>query len=221
MPAAFECWNDSGYTQIDSVYPNLRQVQSGQVFCDQAIPGDVNPLTRRYYRDIALNADNPIVAFRCSSWCCSVGVGFNGTNYTHRFYTENRSWVDYWAFADAPAPITAGMEVYNQAGKLVFTSKDRPAKVMGQFQPPVLTFRQSVEFNIAGIRNLAVIVNSATFGMVGLLRTVQIRAYHARITNNATLAVSFDAVQETPPPYSGGEVFPTNNNYTLLDVYGQ
>ncbi len=141
MPAAFECWNDSGYTQIDSRYPNLRMVQRGALsIAIRLSPATTNPLRKRYYRDIVVNASNPIVAFRCGTHCTSIGVGFNGSSYTHRFYTEGQAYVDYWAFADAPAPISAGLEVYSESGQLVFTSKDQPAKVIGQLQPPSMRF---------------------------------------------------------------------------------
>jgi hypothetical protein len=221
MPAAFECWNDAGYTQIDSQYPNLRLAQKGTVYCDQAIPGDLATAGQCFYRDIAVSAANPVIAFRCGTHCASVGIGFDGSTYNHRFYTRGQAFVDYWCFADAPAPITAGLEVYNQAGQLVFTSKDRPAKVIGNYQAPTLPRGGSVEFGVAGAARLAIIQNSATFGLFAAPIRAPIWAYQARITDAATLSIAFNTISVAPPAYGGADLFPTNNNYTLLDTAGQ
>ena len=188
-------------------------------------PANRDPLRQRSYRDIGLGWDNPIVAYRCAAYCASdAGIAFNGASYTHRFYTEGRAWVDFWAFADAPAAVSSGVEIYNQQGRLVFTSKDKPAKVIGQLQPPAINYGESRQYNIGGVNQLAIIQNSATFGLRpgnSGAKTVWINAYCAKVTGNGTVQVINDIVQVTPPGYTGGTVFPSNNNYTLLETAGQ
>ena len=220
MPAAFECWNDSRYMQIDSLYPNLRLVQKGSVYCANAIPGDQNP-RQCFFGDITVNAGNPVIAFRCTTTCTSVGLGFSGSNYNHRFYTRGQAYVDYWAFADSPAPVSAGLEVYAPDGRLVFTSKDQPAKVIGNYTAPVLVRGGSTQVNFGGVQQLAIIQNSCTFGLFKDNNRTPIWAYQSRVTGNGTLYLLFDLISYAPPAYGGGDIFPTNNNYTLLDTAGQ
>jgi hypothetical protein len=229
MAKAFECWNDSGYYQIDSEFPNLRLVQKGSVYCDTWNPGGSSG---NYTGDISVPAEAAVIAFRSASRPCgSNAISYGGGVYNHRFtlsryYNEvagSPGWVDYWAFALSPAPVSAGLQVFNQAGQLVFTSKDRPAKVLGNqnVQPPQ---GASTDMQVLSAKYLAVVQNSATFGMFmdqfwqGLEHWT---GYTAKMMNANTVRIQILDIKVWESPYSGGAMTPGFNNYLFLDVDGQ
>lgn len=229
MPAAFECWNDQQYAQIDSQYPNLRLVQKGSVYCDQQ-PADMLltglPSEYSYYRDITIDADTPTVSFRCTDFCHSAGMGYSGNTFRHRFWTRGKQWVDYWLFADKPVSVGHGIEVFNQSGQLVYTSKDKPAKVYGNWNAPTLPVWGQSQVNFGGVRQLAVIANAATWGIAsypfGGRRYTDIWGFGVRVTGAGDLTVYYRRIYvSTAREYGGNSLFPANNNYTLLDSAGQ
>jgi hypothetical protein len=216
----FECWNDNGYRQIDSLYPNLRLVAKGSVSCDQAYPTDVHNNFK--FRDISVAASNPIIAFRSFADCASCGVGFDGNTYNHRFFTRGVANVDYWCFADTPAPINVGLEVFRDDGTLIFTSKDQPAKVVGNSNVASGSpYSQGTD-----AQQLAVVANSATFTLRGVFfgtstKYGSVSAYTARMLGGGGVAWGFSEIYMALPQYNGNTLDAATQNYTLLDTYGQ
>jgi hypothetical protein len=163
---------------------------------------------------------NPIIALRCDAYCSSIGVGFDGTNYTHRFYTRGQANVDYWVFSDQPQGVGAGLEVYNQASQLVFASGDKPAKVCGNIEVDGSLLHKTNEFNFAGIRRLAVVVASTDMNQAASASFTIIINTQIRVIDAARLQTSNEVISAVPPKVNAGRSS-WWSNFLLLDVLGQ
>lgn len=220
MPV-FEVFNDDGYFQIDSLYPNLRLVQHQIVTCDQPQSGPAAP-NIYYTKDIAVSGQqNPVIAFRCGTRCASVGVGWDGTNYNHRFSTYGQANVEYWAFATTPEHVPVGMEVYAPDGTFIWSSKDKPAKLAGNWTAPPLDLGASASGDAPGVNTLAVVMNSASMGMTGTASGSIMWPACVAMSGANHFDVIVDTAFRSVVPYTGGIMRPGVITLTLLDVYGQ
>ncbi len=228
MAKAFECWNDSGYHQIDSEYPNLRLVQKGSVYCETPIPGDQN--ASGYIADIAVPGLASVIGYRCvTAPVASTPLSNDGTTYRHRFNTGHavrdlpqKAWVDWWAFSLNPADVHAGLQIFNQAGQLVFTSQDRPAKVCGNRNMVWDRNQQTQDWQVLDARLLAVVQCSSVFGVAFSGNRQTWSGFFAQMLNANTVRISQAAMTSFfNGPYNGNPMDIGQGSYLFLDVAGQ
>lgn len=137
MPAGFQCFNTDSVIQIDSEFVNYRLSQRGVVAITYANSDNPN---NAYVEGVVIpsGAKNPIIAVK-SNRNIRTFRETTANGFIFRFRIDDNIQVgtfyaDYYVFDQqptTPSPHGAGMQVYDENGKIVFDSEFGYMSVLG------------------------------------------------------------------------------------------
>lgn len=139
MAAGFQCYNDTGFIQIDGDFSNYALLAKGttylganSIWLGTSGAGDVTTGTN--YVDITFTARQPLFAYSCAApvaqFTC---VNNNNGTWTVRLQSLTPQNVDWYVFDQTPAVTgsTFGAQVFDATGRLVFDANYPYAKIIG------------------------------------------------------------------------------------------
>lgn len=140
MPAGLQAINDSGVFQIDDTYRNMQLVSKTSVTAMTQVSygGSYDGIVNYWYKDIVVtDAVNPVIALNgnTTQWLIIGAVNISGSTWTFRVFSDADVDFTYYVFdvyQGTPPTSGVGLEVYNSAGQLQYTSARFPLRAVQQ-----------------------------------------------------------------------------------------
>ncbi|WP_295226969.1 hypothetical protein [uncultured Brevundimonas sp.] len=140
MAYGLTVYGDGGQVQVDDVSPTLAFLAKGSITLDQEMRSTTTPVFSRAYINsqgaVASAAGGMLCAFRARDNDNPIGVwGINPSDGSTSFVGYSQFGglpvVDWWMFGRAPAPPTGtyGLTVYDDAGRVTWSSDHRPMRI--------------------------------------------------------------------------------------------
>lgn len=230
MPAGLQVWNDASYTQIDGSTTHAVLLRSGTATTTTFQPGVALDPNNYSQCAIPLNPGE-ILAWSGGAACTFAGVS-SGLAYLHAMAAPG-SGIPYWVFgAYQPSGINYGLQIFNEAGQMIYDSGRLPIRVVGEVSG-VGTFS-----GYAPGRTLALVPwsqhcvfnrSTGTAPQGGTIIATDLTAGFARADSGGNVVIaeaqymrSLYTIHNTDPVDLGPNPIDnlSPNKYTVLDVTG-
>lgn len=166
MAYGLTVYGDAGQVQVDDVSPTLVFLAKGSITLDQEMRSTSQPFFDRAFvssQNVVAAADGGMLcAFRARDNDRPVGVwSFNLSGGTTAFVGYSPFGgvpvVDWWMFGRAPAPPPGsyGLTVYDDAGRVTWSSDHRPMRIVAA-KNDVLVVQNAIQAPVAGDYAVAV-----------------------------------------------------------------